>query len=436
MRTAMTMALLPQLRCALAPELRQSLRLLQLPTADVIAQLREAERDNPLIELEWRETNSLGGRAGGGFASRVGQGGFKGVASGETLEQDLLSQIRLCDAPISEKRAAAFLAGNLSADGYLEISVEEAVACTGKSAADIESGLRLLQALEPAGVGARTLEECLRLQASRDAAAPDGVQRLIREHLPDVAGRRWKAIAKSMGTEETELRLIVRYLRGLNPRPGAAHRLPDVAYVIPEAKLSFVPGRSDPVVKDASPIRLRVRSLAGDGGEGSADWRTWHAAKRKEAFQLQGMLRFRADAMRAVISAIAVRQHRFLSDGPVAILPMKLEQIADATGYHLSTVSRAVREKYVETPFGVLPLSRFFSVGLQSDDGTEVSARSVKYRIRSLIERENKSRPLTDRQLADALLREGIAISRRTVAKYREEERLLPSAMRGAATTE
>ncbi len=437
MHTAMTMTLAPQLRCALAPELRQSLRLLQMPAADLLSYLREAEENNPLIELEWPESCRASGRRGRGSYSELALPyELAGRGAGDTLEQAMLGQIRLSDAPESAKRSATFLAGNLNADGYLDIAVEEAARCLGVPVEAIEEGLCLLQSLEPAGIGARSLEESLLLQASHDGSAPAGFHRLVREHLTDLAKGRWKAIAKAMDMEERELQAAIKYLRSLNPRPGGAYASSDAPHVIPEAKLALVADDLNCTVRMAWPIRLRVRMFASEGGDAAGEWRRWVAASRKEAFRLKGMLRFRENAMHAVIVAIAARQSRFLREGPAAIRPLNLETIADETGYHLSTVSRAVRDKFVETPFGVLPLSRFFSAGLAGDGGSIVSARSVKHRIRSLIARENKSRPLTDIQLAEALRQEGISISRRTVAKYREEERLLPSAMRGFGAIE
>lgn len=431
--SVMTLSLLPQLRCSLAPELRQSLRLLQMPLAELLAYVREIERDNPLIELEPAEWLPYSGqrRRGGAGSDADRLDCWAERPESETLEQALLAQIRVSGASGEEKRAAAFLAGSLNEDGYLEPGPEEAAACAGLRLCDIEAGLALLQSLEPAGAGARSLKECLLLQASRDSSAPASVARLIRDHLDDVARGRRKAIARALGIGDEDAERAIRYLRGLNPRPGLAYGRAAIPYAIPEARLCRSETGEGVTVRPRRPFRLTVHPFSSDpGGGGSPAWRDWAAAKRKEAARLDDMLRFRTRAMTEVIAAIAGQQRRFLEEGEAAIRPLKLEQIAAATGFHLSTVSRAVRGKYVETPYGMLPLQVFFSARLENGRGGEASARSVKCRIRQLIAEEDKRSPHTDARLADLLRREGIVVSRRTVAKYREEERLLPSAFR------
>ncbi|WP_337102102.1 RNA polymerase factor sigma-54 [Paenibacillus sp. YIM B09110] len=426
--SAMNMLLLPQMRCSLAPELRQSLMLLQMTTADLFSYLQEFELDNPLIQLEWITQGGNRKRDAGWLAESAGLAGHR--TEQESLEQALLAQIRLSDAPGEAKRAAAFLAGSLNESGYLEIGLDDAAACTGLATSVVEAGLRLLHALEPAGVAAASMKECLMLQASRDSFAPKFVIELIQWHLGDVAKGRWKAIGKALGAGELEIERAVRYLRGLHPRPGLPYGESGVSYAIPEIKLRRIEGGAGFAVRVASPFQISFHASVLDTGAESRQWRDWVAAKRKEAAQLEGMLRFRKSALASVTAAIAAHQQRFLDEGDSAIRPLKLEQIAADTGYHLSTVSRAVRGKYVDTPFGVLPMHRFFSASLGGDGGEAVSSRAVKHRIRALIAGENKQRPFTDADLAARLREEGVTVSRRTVAKYREEERIMPSAFR------
>ncbi len=427
----MNMILLPQMRCKLAPELQQSLMLLQMTTADLFSYLREVEQDNPLIQLEVAESLSYGGMHRQGVRYWTDGVDLTTLrADRETLEQALLAQIRLTDVSRAEKRVAAFLAGNLDESGYLDIGLEEAAACTGHEIGVVEAGLRLLHTLEPAGIAATSLKECLLLQASRDNCAPRFVKELIKQHLGDVAKGRWKVIGKSLGICEHEIEHGVRYLRGLNPRPGLQFGNSDVLYAIAEIKLRRSEGGTGFTVREAAPFHVSVHASALDAGAGTGKWCDWVAAKQKEAARLDGMLGFRKSALTVVAAAIAGQQQRFLDEGEGGIRPLKLEQIAAETGFHVSTVSRAVRGKYVDTPFGVLPMNVFFSTGLGSDNGEDVSSRAVKIRIRGLVAGENKQRPFTDARLAALLHEEGLTISRRTVAKYREEERILPSTFR------
>ncbi|RKP54100.1 RNA polymerase sigma-54 factor [Cohnella endophytica] len=434
MNQAMSMSLLPQLRCALAPELRQSLKLLQMPAIELFAYLRDVEQDNPLIELEFMEEPRMRRRRKTNERDTDSARDFPNIHSNrksvETLEQKLLFQLRLDDAPIGVKRVAAYLAGNLNESGYLDIPLDEAANLGGFSLEVAQLGLRLLQSLEPAGAAARSLEECLILQVSRDRSAPPGIERVIREHLSNIAKGRRKAIGKALGMTESQTDQAIRYLRSLNPRPGLAFTVADTPFVFPEARLSGIRGESDFSVREAWPFRVKFHRLFGEAHDGSAEWRNWATVKRKEADRLDDMLRFRGRALRSVIVAIADAQRPFLMEGPAAIKPLKLEQIAASTGFHLSTVSRTIRDKYVDTPHGVMPLSLFFSTGLNGVGIDEVSSRSVKHRIRALIAKEDKGNPFTDLQLAALLRKEGVNVSRRTVAKYREEERLLPSAFR------
>jgi RNA polymerase sigma-54 factor len=223
----------------------------------------------------------------------------------------------------------------------------------------------------------------------------------------------------------------VRYLRGLTPRPGLAFCEAPSSYVIPEARITWGGERHDVRFNSEAMPSLHLLPMEGASLQGSsAIWRRNAELKREEAKIFIEGLRFRRNTLRTVIRAVAEEQSQFVRYGPEAIRPLKLEQIAAKSECHPSTVSRAIRDKYVETGFGTFPLSRFFSAGLGTDTGETISSRSIKCRIRTLIASENKSMPLSDSELASALQAEGIRVSRRTVAKYREEERLLPSALR------
>ncbi|QJD87811.1 RNA polymerase factor sigma-54 [Cohnella herbarum] len=428
----MVLAQQPQLRFVLAPELRQSLRLLQMSTVDILTRIREMEQENPLLEVRWPEYGSArkSPRSGDEFQRNSGSDS-RSTERQETLEQTLLQQLRLTDAPAELKRAAAFLAGNLNDNGYLAIAPEEAAACLGGSTESVMQGLRLLQSCEPAGAAASSLTECLMLQARRDSDAPCSIERLIQEHLTDVAKGRWQRISRSLGTTEKETMEAVRYMRRLTPRPGLAFSVTATPYVIAEARITWREERHALRFNSDDMPALGLHPIAKTTVHGSsAQWRRNAEMKREEAKIFIEGLRFRRNAIRTVIRAVVEEQSQFVRCGPEAIRPLKLEQIAAKSGYHPSTVSRAIRDKYVETGFGVFPLSRFFSAGLGTDTGETVSSRSIKCRIRTLIASECRSKPLSDSELASALQEEGIRVSRRTVAKYREEERLLPSALR------
>ncbi len=429
------LVLAPQLqqRCMLSQELRQSLRLLRMSAIELAEYVREMERDNPLLEVEWPDALASAGRRscaspGGG---RTAAAGAVAAALPDTLEQVLASQIRLADAAPQVKRGAVYLAGNLNDDGYLTIALDDAADALGLPLPDAAASLSLLQSLDPAGVGARTLAECLQLQAARDSGAPPCFGRLVQGHLYDVAKGKWRTIAQALGIGVDEATEAVRYLRRLSPRPGLAYASRSAPCILPEARLALTPdGRTEIRYGRGSAPRVIAQPGWPEARGGGPMWRTWAERKMREAERLSEQLVFRERAVRGVIRAIADEQQAFFAAGTAAIRPLTLKQVAVRLGCHPSTVSRAVRDKFVDTDYGVMPLERFFSSRLGTADGEEVSARAVKSRIRCLIEQEDKRRPMSDADLAMALQREGVRISRRTVAKYRMQERLLPSPLR------
>ncbi|MFC4305145.1 RNA polymerase factor sigma-54 [Cohnella boryungensis] len=436
MLQAMTLVQQPELRFVLAPELRQSLRLLQMPAVDLAAHIREQESENPLMEVIWPEERERGGRSAGRMRGEARESRWTiehRARDTETLEQALLAQLRLTNASREAIRVAGYLAGNLDGSGYLALGLEEAAACLGVSTLQAEEGLRLLHSCEPAGVGARSLAECLLLQVRRDPLAPRLCEGVIERHLPDVARGRWLRIGQSLSATSGEIEDAVRYMRRLEPRPGSAYGFgEDSRFVVPEARLSMEGGHPCIRMNRAFLPRVRVASRTWTNEAGATpEWRRQAEGKRKEARLLAEGIAFRLESLHAVILALAEEQAAFFLRGPQAIRPLKLEDLAARTGYHPSTVSRAVRDKFVDTPFGIAPLSRFLAVGLDTEHGERVSSRSVKHRIRALIKAERADCPLSDCELAEVLRREGVRISRRTVAKYREEERLLPSTLRG-----
>jgi len=424
------LVLAPQLqqRCRLSQELRQSLRLLRMSAIELAEYVREMERDNPLLEVEWPDA-----LASVGQCSTASSGGVRTVAAAlpDSLEQVLASQIRLADAVPQVKRGAVYLAGNLNDDGYLTIALNEAADALDLSLSDAVASLSLLQSLDPVGVGARTLAECLLLQAARDSAAPPCFEQLVQGHLHDVAKGKWRTIAHALKIGVDEVTEAVRYLRRLSPRPGLAYASRSVPYILPDARLALAPdGRTEIRYGRGSAPRVIAQSGWPEARGGEPRWRMWAECKMKEAERLSEQLVFRERTVRSVIRAIADEQQAFLTAGTTAIRPLTMEQVAVRLGCHPSTVSRAVRGKFVDTDYGVMPLERFFSSRLGTGDGEEVSARAVKSRIRCLIEQEDKRRPMSDADLAMALQRQGVRISRRTVAKYRMQERLLPSSLR------
>jgi RNA polymerase sigma-54 factor len=398
--------------------------------------LEEKALDNPLIDL-----TPPGYAHGMGRRARTkGDGVTRDPLSAAphrppTLAETLVRQLSFTPAPENVRRAAAFLAGNLDDSGYVRISLDEAAAILGLPAEDVERGLSLLQSLEPAGIAARDLTECLLLQIGRDASAPPQAETVVRHHLERMAKGRWETVSAQTGISVETLKRIMDYVRRLNPRPGLALSAgPNEArHIVPDA-VAYRTG-------DSFAVRLNESHLPGIAINGHYEAErfrddpeayAYYRAKRGEAQALLLSLEKRKRTLLKVVTAICAAQQPFLHNGPSALRPLSLQAIADATGLHVSTVSRTMRHKHVQTPWGLFALHDLLAhrIGARSENGEDVSDKQVKWRIKEMIDAENKRQPYSDQQIADRLNAEGIAVSRRTVAKYRDQLRILPAAYR------
>ncbi|HZG86369.1 RNA polymerase factor sigma-54 [Paenibacillus sp.] len=425
---ALTQTLAAKLR--MTPLMQQSIHVLQLSAADLADYLQEQATDNPLLELEWPEPPARS--ASSAFA---GEDDWIGRVRmpGESLEQSLLSQLRVKGVAGELYRIARFLVGSLNEYGYLTVSVADAAATCRATAAEVEAALREVQSLEPAGVGARDLRECLLLQIARDPDADRHAAAVAAEYLEAIAHGRRAFVARRLGIAEERLERTLAYIRSLRPRPVLPGDGDSPRYVEPDAAMWLERGEVRFAIADGGLPRLGlnaeyVRMLRGGTDREAA---AYLRACLQRANQLRQSVERRQSTLLKVVAAIAERQADFVRRGALGLKPLTLRDVAEAAGMHESTVSRATRGKYAQTPYGLYELKYFFTTGLRADDGSEASAASVKAKIRAFIEEEPRDRPLSDQWIANALNAEGIRISRRTVMKYREEMGILSSRMRG-----
>ncbi|TJY41555.1 RNA polymerase factor sigma-54 [Cohnella pontilimi] len=419
----------------LKPELQQSLHMLQLSGYELIRFLNEQADRNPVLDLELPQLS--GGRERRkGFSLQASRGNsdpfWSARAFEDTLEQDLLSQLRIAGMPEGLYRIAAFLAGNLDESGYLAVSSAEAALLLGEPEEKVLEALRCIQSMEPAGIGARNLQECLQLQIERDPSAEARAYEAVQHCLSLIARGKWEQIARQIGVSAEEAKRISAYIRGLNPRPCAALGGEVPGYVVPDAYLTLEDGKPVVRLNPSSVPKISINPLySGMVFSGaSADTVTYLKDQVKSAMSLVHALRQRQVTLFRVIAAIFEVQDSYLTHGEKALKPLTLIAVADKLQIHESTVSRAVQHKFVRTPYGLRELKFFFSSGLSTDSGEYASATQIKIRIKELIAQENKNRPLSDQNIAGLLSREGFCISRRTVAKYREELNFLSSALR------
>lgn len=442
MRLEYGLSLQQQQRLIMTQELRQALTVLQLPVLDLERFIQQQLLENPVLEV--REEAEPAAPAEEpwprGWEAELDWDVLPPVRDEEeemprtqpapapTLAEHLYDQLRLLALSPEERRAAAFLIDSLDDNGYLTISLSEAALAANVPEDVMERALRIVQSLEPAGVGARSLQECLLLQWEALGIENPLVPVLIRRYLDDLAAGRLTRIAAELQVTPAEVQAAADLLRHLDPKPGRRFGREGIRYLVPDVTVERVGDQFVVLVNDGMLPRLRLspsyRRLLRN-----PDARPFLERKVQAALWLIRAIEQRRRTLYRVTEAIVRQQQGFFRHGPRYLRPLTLREVAGEIGMHESTVSRAVAGKYIQTPHGLYPLKFFFSSGVEGADGA-LSAEAVKRMIRDLVAAEDPRRPLSDQALTEALVRMGVRISRRTVAKYREEAGIPPSSRR------
>jgi RNA polymerase sigma-54 factor len=467
----------------LTPQLQQSIRLLQLSTVELNQELERYLLENPLLERADLATPEEGaaqpppvngaapsdsaeappadegreeppsysedhaqfseepiGPAGGGRRDDEERDDFTQFAAAEpTLQEHLLQQLSLTGLTQRDKRIAAMLVAHLDEDGYLKPELEELREATVAAIPDVEIedlqiALKHVQHLEPTGVGARDLAECLELQLrAMPAATPrrDRALDLVTKHLDVLAARDFNRLKRLLGVDEDELRDVRALVLSLDPKPGRAFGQGDVRYVVPDVLVRKAGGRwTASLNRDAMP-RLRINKMYADILQASRENGGKHlAGQLQEARWLIKNVQQRFDTILRVTQAIVDRQKNFFEHGEVAMRPLVLREIAEAVGLHESTISRVTTQKYMLTPRGIFELKYFFGSHVSTDTGGACSATAIRALIKQLVAAEDAKKPLSDHRISDILAQQGIQVARRTVAKYREAMHIQPANLR------
>ncbi|NBU39983.1 MAG: RNA polymerase sigma-54 factor [Planctomycetia bacterium] len=354
----------------------------------------------------------------------------------ETLSHHLHEQLSNEDLPADVRQAAEKVIFNLDANGYLPLPLGELVDPDGPPGqlAALERGLAVVQGLDPAGVGARDLRECLLLQIPREHPHASHLRRLVGDHLEDLAGNRLPLIERRTGLTIEQIEQLRDELHVLQPKPGAIFSAPIVPVVKPDV---FVDQASDGTWKvrleDVDLPALRIsptyrQMLASPDTEPAT--REYIKRKINAAQWLIEAIEQRRATLLKTAQAIVDHQTRFLAEGPEAIEPLKMQQIADRIGMHVTTVSRAVDDKWLQTPRGLVPLRRFFVGGTVSAAGEEVAWDAVRIKLQEIVQGEPKDSPFCDDELVEELGKRGISVARRTVTKYRKAMKIPSSRQR------
>ncbi|MGZ8391943.1 MAG: RNA polymerase factor sigma-54 [Gemmatimonadales bacterium] len=300
--------------------------------------------------------------------------------------------------------------------------------------AEAEEMLTVIQRLDPSGIGARDLRECLLIQLIELADTSSLTYRLVSEAFPDLIAHRWNDLAKRFAVEPVAVQAAADQLSRLDPKPGLKHSKQSDGYIIPDLIVEKIGTRYQAFLNDTGMPRLRLsrsyQEIARDKKKMTPENREFIASKMNSANWMIQAIEQRRQTMLKVMNFIVDRQRDFFEKGVEYLKPLTLREVAEVINMHESTVSRVTNEKFVQTPRGVLPLKFFFSSALSTASGEDASARSIRAKLEKMVGEENNAKPLTDQQIVHLFQEQGIQIARRTVAKYRDQLGILPARMR------
>jgi RNA polymerase sigma-54 factor len=351
-----------------------------------------------------------------------------------TLQEHLNWQLQMSDLSPEERAAAEWVLGNLDDDGYLQSSVEDVARQAGVAQDIVERALVGVQRLDPAGVGARNLRECLLLQLRALGVDDPLVYALVEDHLDALQKRDFRGIARALGKSLEEVGAAAHVIARLDPRPGRAYGGDDPIYITPDIYVHKVGDEFHIVLNEDGLPKLRINSLYRDvlarDKAVAKDTREYVQDKVRSALWLIKSIHQRQRTIYRVMESIVRHQREFFERGIAHLRPLNLRDVADDIGMHESTVSRVTTSKYAHTPQGIFELKYFFNSSINRIDGEAIASESVKEKIRRIIAAEDGRRPLSDQRIAEMLKNANIDIARRTVTKYRESMNILSSTRR------
>jgi RNA polymerase sigma-54 factor len=431
---------------------------------------KEKEQQQKDDEMDWEEI-LLNGFDVGGTREQFEVQEYTEPVTVETrnLTDHLREQLQLMELTPRQRLLAEEFLGNMTEDGYLAASLEELVGSVNQmvashverpaepeddldemgdearpeppspgaalyTLAEAEEMLAIVQKLDPPGVGARDLRECLLIQLREAGDTESLTYRLVAEAFPDLIAHRWNDLAKRFSVEPGAVQSAADQLARFDPKPGLKYSERSDGYIIPDLIVEKIGDRYHVFLNDTGMPRLRLsrayQEVARDKKKLTQENREFIASKMNSANWMIQAIEQRRQTMLKVMNFIVDRQRDFFEKGIEYLKPLTLREVAEVINMHESTVSRVTNEKYVQTPRGVLPLKFFFSSALATASGEDASARSIRAKLQKMVGEENPSKPLTDQQIVHLFQEQGIQIARRTVAKYRDQLGILPARMR------
>lgn len=462
MRMGYDLAILQQQKLVMTPELKLALKILQLPTLELEEFIQQELETNPVLELaeepkdekviaeqrkkddkkekeiDWKEYLQFQGKSyciDNNYNDDGAEQSFDNyISNSYTLKDHLIFQLRLSLLKYNLLEIGEFIIECLDENGYLTIPIEELSELAKTDVITLEKVLSIIQTFDPAGVGARDLIECLLIQLNFKGLLNDHTEKTVRQHLDDIAYNRLNNISKSLGISIEVAQDISDIVKGLEPKPGRAFECNNsTKYIVPDVYIEKVSNEYTIVVNDYNNSGLRInqyyRNLL-QNEEKNSHASQFISSRLSSAMWLIKSIEQRKTTLYNVVQAILEYQIEFFDKGVMYLKTMTLKNIADKISVHESTVSRAINGKYVQTDRGVFELKYFFRSGIENQTGDGISSESIKKMLKNLIDQENHKHPISDQNIADTLAKEGLVISRRTVAKYRDEQGILSSSKR------
>lgn len=450
-------------KLVMTPQLQQAIQILQFTSLELEEYINEQLEKNPVLEkteetseseylvnieseknrikeINWKEyTEDFNNfeYTRGIYYNEDNEFSFENIVSKEiTLQEHLLFQYNLIMSDREHRehtKIGEYIINSIDDRGYLMATIEEIAACFTEEQSVVENILQIIQTFDPPGVGARTLEECLLIQLRLLDIKDRKIYTLIEKHLSDIASNKYPHIAKQLGVTSKKVQNYCDFIKTLEPRPGRNFAHNRNRYIVPDVIVRKIGKEYIILDNDYGGTGLVIRDdykkMMASGDENS-DVNKFLNAQLNSAVWLIRNIEQRKKTIYKVCEVIVKKQMAFLENGKKHLKPMILKEIADEIEVHESTVSRATNGKYMDTPFGIFELKYFFSGGLMGDSGEKISTESVKIFIKDIVNREDCKKPLSDEKIANKLKNEGIDISRRTVAKYRDELGILSSSRR------
>jgi len=349
------------------------------------------------------------------------------LSKGPSLQEHLSWQVGMLSIGEMEREACQVIIGNIDEDGRMTSDVTELAGVSRCSVETLEKARQHILGLDPVGCGARDVRECLVAQLRDRKADTETAILLVSHHLSDLQPNKLQHLSKVTGLSKEQISEQLASIKSLDPYPGRRFSSDEPVYISPEVYIEEVDGEFVIYFTDDGSPRLRISSsyqkMLGEKTT-SKETRDFIREKVRSAVDLLRNIEHRRQTIFKVVDCIVRRQSEFLRHGVQFLKPMMLKDVAEDIGMHLSTISRVVNRKYAHTPQGVIELRKFFSEGMMNEDGEEVSTRILKLKIKKMIEGEDAKKPLTDDQIAKLMMRDGVRLSRRTVAKYRDQLRI------------